>query len=165
MIVIGIDPGLDGAIAAVAADSLTTGTYLVEDMPTVLLGKTGRRMVAVQVLADLFWRLVDAGAERPHVVIENVHAMPRQGVASMFSMGRTLGAIEGVAGALKSPIHYVEPRAWKRYYNIGSDKEESRAVALQRFPGLAAALARKKDHGRAEALLITRYWLERGASL
>jgi crossover junction endodeoxyribonuclease RuvC len=79
--------------------------------------------------------------------------MPKQGASSGY--GRAVGAIEAVLSCCEIPMTIVEPTAWKKFHQLrGSDKEARRQRALQLFPSAHALLARRKDHGRAEAALI-----------
>ena len=87
--------------------------------------------------------------------LEKVNAFPGQGVASMFSLGMSYWGMAGVVAALGWPLTLVEPEAWKRYFKLGKDKEEARALAQRLYPEVD--LHRKKDHNKAEALLIARY--------
>jgi crossover junction endodeoxyribonuclease RuvC len=90
--------------------------------------------------------------------LENVHSMPREGVSSAHKFGRCWGAVDGVLGALGIATNLVTPQKWKRDAGlIGRDKDAGRLLALRLFPSLAGELKRKKDHGRADALLIARY--------
>lgn len=150
MIVVGIDPGASGAVAIIQ----TSGAASAVDIPTAknAAGKTRIIPAAVQDT------IMAAGV--PNCVwVEDVHAMPGQGVSSMFAFGRSLGIIEGVVGTLKIPMRYVSPAVWKRHFGlIGADKDAARTVAMQRFPKVD--LARKKDVGRADALLIALYGMQ-----
>ncbi len=144
MRILAVDPGLSGAWAAVH-DGRVTGCG---DMPTV--GEGSQRRVSGVMLADLI-----AACHATLLVTEHVSAMPKQGVSSMFRFGRSLGAIDGAAGAMGLAIEYVAPTVWKRHFRlIGTEKEASRAKALDLCPHLAGELRRKKDHNRAEAILI-----------
>jgi hypothetical protein len=101
---------------------------------------------------------------RPDVaVIERVAAMPRQGVSSTFKFGTAFGIIQGVIAALEIPVHFVTPSKWKKYFGLSADKEQSRARALQFWPNRSDLFSRKKDHGRAEAALLARYFAETAA--
>ena len=147
---VGIDPGLDGAVAIIHPDHGIT----LADAPTV---KTARgRQYVVDLMAGHLRALPGDGA---CVGIEQVHAMPKQGVRSMFSMGKGFGIWLGIIGALSIPFEYVTPQAWKKAMlpGVGHDKEASRLRAIELFPLVADQLTRKKDHGRAEALLIAEY--------
>lgn len=157
--IIGIDPGLTGAVAFV-----WDGLYLVLDIPTMANGK-GSSKVKQQVNASALKSMIlrniedDDGHIGPcSVFMERVSSMPGQGVASMFSMGDTFGCIRGVCAAMGLPVEIVTPQSWKKHYHLGSDKEVIRAKAIELFP--LAELGRKKDHNRAEALLIARYGAE-----
>jgi crossover junction endodeoxyribonuclease RuvC len=98
---------------------------------------------------------------RPDVaVIERVAAMPHQGVSSTFRFGTAFRIIQGVIAALENPVHFVTPGKWKRHFGLSADKEKSRARALQFWPACADLFGRKKDHGRAEASLLARYFAE-----
>lgn len=147
-IVIGVDPGLFGAIALV--DSY--GVLLdVEDMP-VLNGN-----VSVQLLHD-----IDDWTHCSPVVIEDVHSMPKQGVASSFKFGRSKGVIEGYFAALGMPLRYVAPSVWKRDLKLSRDKGASRQRAVELWPSKAGLFKRVKDDGRAEAALIAWWWVHHG---
>ena len=90
-----------------------------------------------------------------HALIERAQAMPKQGASSGFKYGRAVGAIEAVITCCAIPLTIVEPSIWKKFHALrGGDKEAGRQRALQLFPAAHALLARKKDHGRAEAALI-----------
>jgi crossover junction endodeoxyribonuclease RuvC len=147
MITIGIDPGLTGAISI-----FKNGEFVhVEDMPVIekLTGKG--KMVDAREL-----RAICECAEITTYWIEDVHAMPGQGVSSMFSFGRSLGVIEGVTAG--QAINYVNPRKWKKHFGLsGKDKDAARTMAKLKFPDAAEHLTRKKDIGRADAILIGAY--------
>jgi crossover junction endodeoxyribonuclease RuvC len=149
---IGIDPGLDGALALVLADE----AIAVWDMPTVEDGKS--RSVNGYLLADILAEAAEMVGARPSVVIERVSAMPGQGVSSMFNFGRSVGIVEGVVTGAGLPLTRVTPVTWKRRAKlIGKPKDASRAKALELWPEMSGELARKKDCGRADALLIAYY--------
>jgi crossover junction endodeoxyribonuclease RuvC len=92
-------------------------------------------------------------------VIEKAQAMPKQGVASTFKYGVAYGALCAVTALLEIPAHLVSPRKWKSHFNLDSDKEKSRALAIRLWPG-CGLFERKKDHGRAESALLARYGAE-----
>lgn len=110
------------------------------------------------VNASAFKRIVEA-IEPDFVVIEEVASRPGQGVRSTFTFGRGLGRIEGVIAGMGLPYMQVKPQTWKFHFRLSADKERSRAIAIQLYPTLEG-LTRKKDHGRAEALLIARWYAE-----
>ena len=146
--IVGIDPGLTGAIAFLDGES-----YFVEDMPVMARGKGAGKVKNQVNPSELYTLLAMRGVKL--ACVERVSSMPGQGVAGVFSLGDTFGCIRGVIAAIGIPLELVTPQKWKKYYNIGSDKEIVRARAIERFP--KAELSRKKDHNRSEALLIARY--------
>ena len=102
-----------------------------------------------------------AGMEPEAVVVERVASMPKQGVASTFKFGMAVGIIHGVVLAHQVPLHLETPGTWKRHFRLtGTDKDAARALAIRLHPSLVG-LARKKDQGRADALLMGTYFLER----
>lgn len=145
--ILGIDPGASGAIAFYFPDY--PDRVSAEDVP-VANGEINATILAR--------RIKQFG---PSVaVIEQVGAMPKQGVSSTFKFGDAFGLVKGVIGALEIPTHRVTPGRWKKHFRLSSDKEEARALALRLFPACADSFARKKDHGRAEAALIARFFAE-----
>lgn len=146
-VVIGIDPGIAGAIAAL--DAATGHLLWVEDMPAL------DKVVNAAALADLL-----RGEVIRLAAVEAVHAMPRQGVSSSFNFGRSLGVVIGVLGTLQAPITHPTPAAWKKAAGVTADKASSRRRATDLWPSHATAFKRVKDDGRAEAALIARHaWL------
>jgi crossover junction endodeoxyribonuclease RuvC len=152
---LGVDVGLSGAIGAVDGNGRLA---LVEDLPVLARGK-GR--VKRELDAAALARLL-----RPHapdvqlVVVEAVAARPGQGVASMFSLGHSLGVVVGVVQALMLPVLLVTAQSWKRQLGVPADKGLARAFAARRWPD--AALGRVRDHNRGEALLLADYGRRRG---
>lgn len=155
-VTIGIDPGLGGAIAFLPADGWEPW---VEDMPTFAYGKSGfvKRAVDPLAIARMLEPYGMAGTGR--AFLERVSAFPGQGVGSMFSLGMSYWGVAAVVSALRIPLHLVEPREWKAHFRLNKDKELARALASRYYPSVD--LSRKKDHGRAEALLIARYGQEK----
>lgn len=150
--VVGIDPGLSGAVAFYDRAS---GALEVADMPTfaVKSGKKTRNELNAVGFAGLF---ANAG-NVAHVFIERVNAMPGQGVVSMFRFGESYGIAQGVVAALRLPISYVTPQKWKATMGLGADKEGARKAIVNLMPQHAGFFARVKDAGRAEAALIAIY--------
>lgn len=152
MVILGADPGLSGAIAIYRP---ATGALVVEDMPTFTLhrNKKAKSEVNVPELA----RIIDAAVDgKPAVAfVEEVGAMPGQGVASMFSFGRSFGTLLGCLAMVET--HLVPPVTWKRSFKLGKEKDASRAKATQLFPQHSGLFCRVKDDGRAEAALIAVY--------
>ena len=149
MVIIGIDPGISGAIGVIWPDN----TYEVIDMPVMAKGKGSSKVKSQVNAAELAGILRESTS--PIIYLERISSMPGQGVASMFSMGDTFGCIRGVCAALGLRTEIITPQSWKKSYGLGKDKEIVRAKAIELFP--EAPLSRKKDHNRAEALLIANY--------
>lgn len=155
MLTIGVDPGLSGAIAVCVNGVLRE----VADLPTVLVGGGSvKRQIDPAALAAIIrdWR-ARYGVDSEMAAIERVASRPKQGVASVFSLGHSAGIIAGVVAALGVPSAMVAPQVWKRAYMLGKDKAEARAMASGLFPDHAGKWARVKDDGRAEAALLARY--------
>ena len=97
--------------------------------------------------------------EEINVVVEQVNAMPGQGVTSMFNFGQTFGAIKGVCAALNLPIFFIRPSKWKKYFElINSSKDSSRTKAIEMYPSIADQLSKKKDVNKSDAILIARFF-------
>jgi crossover junction endodeoxyribonuclease RuvC len=154
VIFIGIDPGLTGAIASIDR----AGVCAVQDMPTVQLPGDGlvRRRIDGLALARLLRQMVPAGNECL-VMVEDVQAIGGSAVQTMGSMMRSVGVIECAVEILRMPMQRANPRRWKRVFGLKADKGESLEVARRLFPAAAGQIARKKDHNRAEALLLAMY--------
>lgn len=154
--ILGIDPGLDGAIAV-----LTEAGELVEihDMPTLLDGAKGRRAVNPALLASIVY---STHASRAYC--ELIGPRPTDGTTAAFGFGRSRGIVEGVLAAAGVPLEMIAPTVWKRAANITpgrENKDSARSVAISRWPSHAAIFARKCDCDRAEAALIGLAGIER----
>lgn len=147
---IGIDPGLTGAIAEIIDGELIS----VMDMPLRDKGNVDGRAVHVFVRS----RRQLSGTS--HVWIEEVHSMPSQGVVSTFKFGKSFGVVIGAAEAACASINYARPRAWKDHFGLSSNKEDSLVLARELFPYREDFFRLKKHNGRAEAALIALYGLE-----
>jgi len=147
---IGVDPGLSGAIACIRDD----GVVMVTDMPLFEIQrgkKTLREVNGVELCAIVqLCGQAEASVEKPH-------AMPGQGVTSMFNFGKACGVVDGVLSAMMIPVSYVAPATWKRQMGLSSDKGESRRRATHLYPQYADEWKRVKDDGRAEAVLLAHY--------
>ena len=142
--VLGIDPGISGAIAFIPVHDLTR--VAVEDVP-VAGGE-----INVPELANII------RTYRPMMaVIERAQAFRGQGVSSTFNYGRSYGDVRGVIGALDIQLHMVAPSTWKRHFKLSADKEQCRMYAIRMFPVVADHFKLKRHHGRAEAALIALY--------
>lgn len=154
-ITIGIDPGISGAIAAVK-DGVEL--LLLEDMPTSSAGKgtkVSRSVDAVGISEVLGWVIRNHPGDYIAAVVEKTSAMPGQGVSSTYSMGHSRGVVEGVLLTKAVPTMLVTPQVWKKAMNMTKDKELVRGEMSRLFP--SAALHRKKDHDRAEAIALALY--------
>jgi len=97
--------------------------------------------------------------EKMSVIVEQVSAMPGQGVTSMFNFGQSFGVIKGICSAMELPIFYVRPAKWKKHFNlINSEKDASRTKVIEMFPRISNKLSRKKDNNKADAILIAQYF-------
>lgn len=161
MIYIGIDPGLDGALAAVNTAGATG--YWVNDTPTLTIAsKTGnKRDYAVAYMVEYLETALGPDKDNPgkkiHAFIENVHSSPQMGVRSAWTMGYGSGVWIGMLAAMHIPFTPVTPQRWKKLMldGMGHEKDASIARAQQLFP--KADIRLKKHDGRAEALLIAEY--------
>ncbi len=150
MRVLGIDVGLNGAIALIEAGKLLE----VHDMPTVTLERNNKtkRMVNAQALCAVI-----RGAKADAAYLERLNAMPGQGVTSMFSMGQSLGVVLGILAACEVPTTTIPPRTWQKALDVPQGKDGSRYRAAQLFPEHADMFSRVKDDGRSDAVLIAAY--------
>ena len=156
MIVVGIDPGLSGAIAILENNKVLN----IFDMPVMAEGKKNKRQLNSAQLVNIIKDSTKPDAEIA-VVVEQVNAMPGQGVTSMFNFGQTFGAIKGVCAALELPIFFVRPSKWKKHFElINSSKDSSRTKAIEMYPSLSSQLAKKKDVNKSDAILIARFYTE-----
>lgn len=153
MIYIGIDPGLSGAVAVIGDVPLE-----VTDTPTALVeGDSTKRKYLVPAMAALLKPYSYNGDVL--AVLENVHSMPKQGVASSFCFGEGKGMWEGILAAYGIPTELVSPQRWKKEImaDQGKDKSAARFKAMALFPSFAGQLKLVKHDGRAEALLMAEY--------
>jgi crossover junction endodeoxyribonuclease RuvC len=158
MLIIGIDPGLSGSICF-----LIDGKILdVIEMPTMAEGKKNKRQVnGSQIFNEITKRTKEYQKNQVRVVIEQVSAMPGQGVTSMFNFGQSFGVLKGVCTAMQLPMYFVRPAKWKKYFNlINSEKDASRTRAIEIFPSFSSSLSKKKDSNKADAILIASFYYE-----
>jgi crossover junction endodeoxyribonuclease RuvC len=150
MRILGVDPGVKGGLAIIELADMPVVVDAI-DIPTIGSGAKER----VDVIDISTW----VALLRPaFAFIERAQAMPRQGASSGFKFGRATGAIEAAIALSGLPVEIVEPSVWKRALRLpGKDKEAARQRALELFPGAHSLLARKRDHGRAEAILIAMF--------
>ena len=156
MRIIGVDPGLSGGIA------ILDNTNVIElfNMPVMPDGKKNKRQLNSALLVKLIKDNIK-NLEDTVMVVEQVNAMPGQGVTSMFNFGQTFGAIKGICAALGLPIFFVRPAKWKKHFElINASKDASRTKAIEMYPHLAEKLSRKKDVNKSDAILIARFYSE-----
>lgn len=156
MLIIGIDPGIKGAICI-----LKNGVVInVFDMPIMPIGKKNKSQVnGSQIYNEILKVIENEDKQDVKVVIEQVSAMPGQGVTSMFNFGQSFGVIKGICSAMEMPIFYVRPVKWKKHFNLlNSEKDSSRTKAIEMFPKISHKLSRKKDNNKADAILIAQYF-------
>jgi crossover junction endodeoxyribonuclease RuvC len=151
VIILGIDPGLSGALALYNTSDQTVEVF---DMPVLELVRNGKKKgeVSAQALANLL-----AGRGIKAAFLERVNAMPGQGVTSVFSFGRSTGIVEGILAAYDIPTTLVTPQAWQKAVGQRAGKDGSRERAMQLFPAQVGLFQRKKDDGRSDAALIAYY--------
>ena len=154
MIIIGIDPGISGAISIVENKKILE----VYDTPTMIDGKKNKKQINGAQVCHIIKERLNLGKEVV-VVVEQVNAMPGQGVTSMFNFGQSFGVIKGICAALGLPIYFVRPTKWKKYFNlIKTNKDASRTKVIEVYPEISDKLQRKKDSNRADAILIALYF-------
>ena len=156
MLVISIDPGISGSICFFKGGKIVD----IIEMPNMAEGKKNKRQVnGAQIYNEISSRIKNFNKEDIKVVIEQVSAMPGQGVTSMFNFGQSFGVIKGICSAMQLPIHFVRPTKWKKYFSlINSSKDASRSRAIEIFPKASDKLKRKKDSNKADAILIASYY-------
>ena len=158
MLIIGIDPGISGSICFLEDGIIND----VLEMPTMTEGKKNKKQVnGSQIYNEISLRIKTYEKKNIKVVIEQVSAMPGQGVTSMFNFGQSFGILKGICSAMQLPIYFVRPAKWKKYFNlINSEKDASRTRAIEIFPYFSSNLSKKKDSNKADAILIASYFHE-----
>ena len=158
MLIIGIDPGINGAICLFKDGKIVD----VFEMPKMAVGKKNKSQVNASQIFNEIQKAVE-GEDKTKViaVIEQVSAMPGQGVTSMFNFGQSFGILKGICSAMHLPVYYVRPARWKKYFNlINSEKDASRTRAIEIFPYFSGQLSKKKDNNKADAILIASFFFE-----
>ncbi len=157
MLIIGIDPGISGSICF-----FKDGRILeVIEMPVMTEGKKNKKQVNGAQIYNEFLKRINKKEDEIRVVIEQVSAMPGQGVTSMFNFGQSFGILKGICYAMQLPMFFVRPTKWKKYFNlINSQKDASRTRAIEIFPYFSTQLSKKKDSNKADAILIASFYYE-----
>ena len=158
MLIIGIDPGISGSICFFEDGKILN----VIEMPTMTEGKKNKKQVnGSQIYNEILNVIRDIEKKEIKVIIEQVSAMPGQGVTSMFNFGQSFGILKGICSGMQLPMYFVRPAKWKKYFNLlNSGKDASRTKAIEIFPYFSSNLAKKKDSNKADAILIANYYYE-----
>tara|TARA_B100000035_G_C20939448_1_gene526799 strand:- start:165 stop:674 length:510 start_codon:yes stop_codon:yes gene_type:complete len=158
MLIIAIDPGISGSICFFEEGKIID----VIEMPTMIDGKKNKRQVnGAQIYNEISERIFTKKKDNIRVVIEQVSAMPGQGVTSMFNFGQSFGILKGICAAMQLPLYFIRPVKWKKYFNlINSQKDASRTRAIEIFPYFSSQLSKKKDSNKADAILIASFYYE-----
>ena len=158
MLIIGIDPGISGSICFFQDGKIVD----VIEMPTMTEGKKNKKQVnGSQIFNEISEKIKKLDKKEVKVIIEQVSAMPGQGVTSMFNFGQSFGILKGICSAMQLPMYFVRPAKWKKYFNlINSEKDASRTRAIEIFPYFSSQLSRKKDSNKADAILISSFYYE-----
>ena len=158
MLIIGIDPGISGSICFFENGKIID----VVEMPTMTEGKKNKRQVnGSQIYNEILKRIMKIEKQNVRVIIEQVSAMPGQGVTSMFNFGQSYGILKGICSAMQLSMYFVRPAKWKKYFGlINSEKDASRTRAIEMFPYFSSQLSKKKDSNKADAILIASFYYE-----
>ena len=158
MLIIAIDPGISGSICFFKDGKILE----VIEMPTMTEGKKNKKQVnGAQIYNEISAKINGIEKHNIRVIIEQVSAMPGQGVTSMFNFGQSFGILKGICSAMQLPMFFIRPAKWKKYFNlINSSKDASRTKAIEVFPYFSSQLSRKKDSNKADAILIASFYYE-----
>ena len=158
MLIIGIDPGISGAICFFENGEVKE----IIEMPTMADGKKNKKQInGTQIYNEILGRIRNFSKKDIFVVIEQVSAMPGQGVTSMFNFGQSFGVIKGICSAMQLSTYFIRPVKWKKYFGlIKSEKDASRTKAIEIFPYFSSQLSKKKDSNKADAILIASFYYE-----
>jgi len=158
MLIIGIDPGITGAICFFEDGKIID----VIEMPNMPEGKKNKRQVnGAQIYNEISKKIKNLEKENVKVIVEQVSAMPGQGVTSMFNFGQSFGVLKGICSAMQLSVYFIRPVKWKKYFNlINSEKDASRTKAIEIFPYFSSQLLRKKDSNKADAILLASFYYE-----
>jgi len=156
MLIIGIDPGISGAICFFEDGQVKE----IIDMPVMADGKKNKRQInGPQVYNEILKRINKFQKKDIIVVIEQVSAMPGQGVTSMFNFGQSFGVLKGICSAMQLSMFFIRPAKWKKYFGlIKTEKDASRTKVIEIFPYISSQLSRKKDSNKADAILIASFF-------
>ena len=154
MIIFGIDPGVSGAISVLENNKVLD----VIETPTIIDGKKNKRQVNAAQVVKIIKDQKYSDKEKI-IVVEQVNAMPGQGVTSMFNFGQSFGVLKGICSAMQLSMIFVRPAKWKKYFGlIKTEKDASRTKVIEIFPYISSELSRKKDSNKADAVLIASFF-------
>ncbi|HJN84279.1 MAG TPA: crossover junction endodeoxyribonuclease [Candidatus Pelagibacter bacterium] len=158
MLIIGIDPGISGSICFFEDGKVID----IIEMPSMAEGKKNKKQVnGAQIYNEISSRIKKINKGDIKVVIEQVSAMPGQGVTSMFNFGQSFGVLKGICSAMQLSVYFVRPTKWKKYFNlINTEKDASRTKVIEIFPYISSQLSRKKDANKADAILLASFFFE-----
>ena len=157
MYIIGIDPGISGAVCFFKDGKIID----VIEMPSMAEGKKNKKQVNGAQIYNEFSKRINKKEDEIRVVIEQVSAMPGQGVTSMFNFGQSFGILKGVCSAMQLPMYFVRPAKWKKHFSLlNAQKDASRTRAIEIFPYFSSQLSKKKDSNKADAILIASFYYE-----
>ena len=156
MLIIGIDPGISGGVCFFEDGQVKE----IIDMPVMADGKKNKRQInGPQIYNEILIRINKFQKKDIIVVIEQVSAMPGQGVTSMFNFGQSFGVLKGICSAMQLSMYFVRPAKWKKYFGlIKTEKDASRTKVIEIFPYISSELSRKKDSNKADAVLIASFF-------
>ena len=156
MLIIGIDPGISGAICFFENGQVKE----IINMPVMADGKKNKRQInGPQTYNEILKRIKNYPQKDIIVVIEQVSAMPGQGVTSMFNFGQSFGVLKGICSAMQLSMFFIRPAKWKKYFGlIKTEKDASRTKVIEIFPYISSELSRKKDSNKADAVLIASFF-------
>ena len=142
MLIIAIDPGISGSICFFKDGKILE----VIEMPTMTEGKKNKKQVnGAQIYNEISAKINGIEKHNIRVIIEQVSAMPGQGVTSMFNFGQSFGILKGICSAMQLPMFFIRPAKWKKYFSlINSEKDASRTKAIEMFPYFSSQLSKKK---------------------
>ena len=156
MLIIGIDPGISGAICFFEDGEIKD----IIDMPVMADGKKNKRQInGSQTYNEIYLRTKNFSKKDIFVVVEQVSAMPGQGVTSMFNFGQSFGVLKGICSAMQLSMFFIRPTKWKKYFGlIKTEKDASRTKVIEIFPYISSELSRKKVTNKADAVLIASFF-------
>lgn len=153
-VLIGIDPG---AVSGAYAILTRRGRFIcVDDIPVM------NKMLDAKLFASQLDQFC-AATTSAHVILEQVHAFSGQGVSSSFRFGVGYGIIQGICGAFDLSVSFVRPQVWKKSLKLDREAETSLCMARDLYPDAVPYLKRKRDHNRAEAILLAHWGLNYAA--